>query len=196
MVRLWNVDSGEHLRDLAGHEDRVLQPPSRSTANGSSPPAKIRRREFGTLKTASNCTCSGDITGPCSGPSSLARRSLRSDGERRRHGRHLGRRNREVTSHAFGTHGGGELGVFFRRRSSHRYGFARTNAKVWDAATGKELLTLRGHADEVTVAKFSSSGRAVLTAGADGRAVFWPAVEWKLPDSMETSGARTSGSVR
>jgi WD40 repeat protein len=43
-------------------------------------------------------------------------------------------------------------------------------ARVWDAATGKVLAVLRGHAGEVTSAQFSLDGKKVVTAGVDGKA--------------------------
>jgi WD40 repeat protein len=52
------------------------------------------------------------------------------------------------------------------------------NVKIWDAEAGKELLTLKGHTDEVTNVSFSHTGRYILTAARDGGAILWPTVEW------------------
>ena len=41
------------------------------------------------------------------------------------------------------------------------------NARVWDAASGKELVVLRGHTSAVTSARFSHDGTRVVTAGCD-----------------------------
>jgi WD40 repeat protein len=40
-------------------------------------------------------------------------------------------------------------------------------ARVWEAATGKEVAVLRGHTDELRHVAFSPDGRRVLTAGMD-----------------------------
>lgn len=40
-------------------------------------------------------------------------------------------------------------------------------AKVWDAASGRTLLTLSGHTAEVSGVAFSPDGRRVATASAD-----------------------------
>ena len=40
--------------------------------------------------------------------------------------------------------------------------------KVWDHRSGRRVLTLRGHADEITAAVFSPDGRQLITAGWDG----------------------------
>ena len=45
--------------------------------------------------------------------------------------------------------------------------FDRT-AKVWDANTGQELTTLKGHEDRVMSAVYSPDGKRIATAGMDG----------------------------
>ena len=52
-------------------------------------------------------------------------------------------------------------------------------AKVWDAATGKELLTLTGHVDSVTSASFSPDGKRIVTASEDETAKVWDAATGK-----------------
>ena len=37
--------------------------------------------------------------------------------------------------------------------------------KVWDAATGQETLTLKGHTDSVTSVAFSPDGKRLASAG-------------------------------
>jgi WD40 repeat protein len=46
-------------------------------------------------------------------------------------------------------------------------------AKLWDAVTGKEILTLKGHSQEVTCVTTSTNGRYVLTGSRDGTAIVW-----------------------
>ena len=41
-------------------------------------------------------------------------------------------------------------------------------AKVWDANTGQELFTLKGHEGYVMSASYSPDGQRIVTAGADG----------------------------
>ena len=41
-------------------------------------------------------------------------------------------------------------------------------AKAWEAQTGQELLTLRGHDAGVLSAAYSPDGQRIATAGADG----------------------------
>jgi WD40 repeat protein len=48
-------------------------------------------------------------------------------------------------------------------------------ARLWDAASGKELQVLRGHETGVKSAQFSADGKTVLTASWDQTARLWDA---------------------
>jgi WD40 repeat protein/tRNA A-37 threonylcarbamoyl transferase component Bud32 len=48
-------------------------------------------------------------------------------------------------------------------------------ARIWDAATGREVTRLRGHADRVMSAAFSLDGTRVVTASVDKTAKIWDA---------------------
>ncbi|MDP6599317.1 MAG: hypothetical protein QGI86_26165 [Candidatus Poribacteria bacterium] len=41
-------------------------------------------------------------------------------------------------------------------------------AKVWNADTGQELLTLKGHDSSVNSVAYSPDGKRIATAGGDG----------------------------
>jgi WD40 repeat protein len=65
-----------------------------------------------------------------------------------------------------------------------------TTAKLWDAVTGKEILTLKKHSQEVTCVNVSVSGRYVLTSSRDGTAVVWLTEDWtKEPKKVATRDA-------
>jgi WD40 repeat protein len=49
-------------------------------------------------------------------------------------------------------------------------------AKVWDAASGKEVFTLFGHNDVLFKLAFDAGGTRLATAGADGTAKVWDAI--------------------
>ena len=53
-------------------------------------------------------------------------------------------------------------------------------AKVWDAKTGAEVLTLKGHTKGVLAASFSPDGSRVVTASMDGTARLWDAKTGQL----------------
>ncbi len=52
---------------------------------------------------------------------------------------------------------------------------------LWDASTGREILTLKGHTQEVTSACFSPDGKYALTASRDGTAIVWLTTDWSEP---------------
>ena len=47
-------------------------------------------------------------------------------------------------------------------------GIVDKTAKVWDANTGQELMTLTGHGSRVASAAYSPDGKRIATAGSDG----------------------------
>jgi len=49
-------------------------------------------------------------------------------------------------------------------------------AKVWDAASGQELLSLHGHGSAVRGVAFSPDGKRIATASIEGTAKIWDAV--------------------
>ncbi len=56
---------------------------------------------------------------------------------------------------------------------------ADNTARVWDAATGKEIAVLRGHAKAVKSAAFSRDGSRIVTASVDQTARIWDAATAK-----------------
>ncbi len=56
---------------------------------------------------------------------------------------------------------------------------ADNTARVWNAATGKQITLLRGHEGEVTSAQFSPDSKSIVTASADKTARVWDAATGK-----------------
>ena len=52
---------------------------------------------------------------------------------------------------------------------------ANNTLKVWDATTGQELRTLKGHTDDVTCAAFSGDGKRIVSGSYDGAVKVWDA---------------------
>ena len=61
-------------------------------------------------------------------------------------------------------------------------------AKLWDIETGKEILSLKRHAAELTSVHFSASGGTVVTSSLDRTALVWPSAS--IGPSIKLSAAR------
>ncbi len=92
------------------------------------------------------------------------------------------------TAKVWDTNTGAEMGPFIRQNStgansahfsSDGNSIVTANidktAKVWDAKTVTEFLTLNGHTGEVNSAHFSPDGNCILTASKDNTAKVWDA---------------------
>ena len=55
--------------------------------------------------------------------------------------------------------------------------------RVWDAATGRLLLTLRRHETPVRSVAFSPDGRTIVSTDEGGAALLWQASDWSCEAS-------------
>ena len=71
--------------------------------------------------------------------------------------------------------GGGKVGRGIRPNGDHR----GDSTIGYDPDTGKEILTLTGHTEEITTVAVSPNGASLLTGSRDGKAIVWLAVPWR-----------------
>jgi WD40 repeat protein len=59
-------------------------------------------------------------------------------------------------------------------------------AKIWDAESGQEILTLKGHSVYVVSVAFSPDGKRVATASLDSTAKIWDSFDRDLtPEKLD-----------
>jgi len=68
-------------------------------------------------------------------------------------------------------------------------------ARLWDAATGKELVVLRGHKSKVVSAVFSPDGKRLVTASLDGTARVWDVATGKEVAATEATECCLRGAI-
>lgn len=66
-------------------------------------------------------------------------------------------------------------------------------ARVWDAGSGKLLVTLQGHTSGVRSAQFSPDGQWVVSASSDRTARVWDALSGKLLVTLQGHKGRVAG---
>jgi len=57
--------------------------------------------------------------------------------------------------------------------------------RVWDTATGTELLVLEGHTDSITDVDWSHDGRKIASSSMDGTVRIWEAWGWDEPEQED-----------
>jgi WD40 repeat protein/DNA-binding SARP family transcriptional activator len=62
-----------------------------------------------------------------------------------------------------------------------------TTTKIWDVATGKELIALRGHSQSVEDVAFSPDGKILATASADQTVKLWEVGSWRESRTLDVN---------
>jgi WD40 repeat protein len=81
-------------------------------------------------------------------------------------------------------HGFGERAAFSSNGQYLATGGEGHTIRVWDANTGKERQTLRGHTGDVFALAFSADGRWLASAGEDTTVRLWDVLSWRLTHTL------------
>jgi WD40 repeat protein len=65
-----------------------------------------------------------------------------------------------------------------------------TTVRVWDAATGQQLLALKGHASTILSVAFSPDGTRIVSGGSDSTVRVWDAVRGQEVPSLKDARGR------
>jgi WD40 repeat protein len=103
----------------------------------------------------------------------------------------MGERAADIMMDALGPSSGGALSVSWSPDGARVLtGASDGLARVWDARTGAELLTLKGHTGAVQCAAWSRDGGCVATAGSDGTVRLWDSATGKERLAFRASDRR------
>jgi hypothetical protein len=69
-------------------------------------------------------------------------------------------------------------------------------ARLWDAVSGRELLSLKGHRGWVITVAFSRDGQRIVTASSDGTAKVWEAASAEQVVSWQKEAAAAADQAR
>ncbi|MEO8286520.1 MAG: fasciclin domain-containing protein [Chloroflexota bacterium] len=162
IARLWDVQTGAEVQSYSGHTDAVrnvvFSPDGKYILTASDDNTARLWRTDGTSSTAATAATAVQATAPATGlsvPSSTDEMQLTGHTDAVWQAVFSPDGKKIVTASADGT------------------------VRIWDAVSGKTLLTITGHTDEVRGAVFSPDGKTVLTASGDKTARIWDATTGK-----------------
>ena len=170
-IRLWDANTGAHLRTLTGHTDRVysvvFSPDGNTFASGSEDDT-IRLWDANTgrhLRTLTGHT--GDVESVAFSPDGNTLASGSWDGTLRLWDANTGRHLRTLTGHT----GDVESVAFSPDGNMIASGSEDDTIRLWDANMGRHLRTLTGHTGGSVA--FSPDGNTLASASSDGTVLLW-----------------------
>ena len=192
-VRLWDANTGDHLRTLTGHTSGVnsvsFSPDGNTIASGSSDhtvrlwdanTGSHLRTLTGHTKPVRNLVMSGVLSVAFS-PDGNTIASGSSDNTIRLWDANTGDHLRTLAGHRSGVNSV----AFSPDGTTIATGSWDSTAYLWDANTGSHLRTLTGHTAEVNGVSFSPDGNAIASGSYDGTVLLWELNPSTISDATE-----------
>ena len=184
-VRLWDVETGHHIRTLEGHTWHVnsisFSPDSVILASGSSD-FTVRLWDVATGRQLQRLEGHmGEVYSVSFSPDGTTLASGSSDATVRLWDVATGKQFRTFEGHTDDV----ESISFSRDGITLASGSSDATVRLWDVATGKQFRAFEGHTDDVESVLFSPDGSTLASWSEDGTVLLWELTSPKPPQHPE-----------
>jgi len=160
-ARIWDAETGDELLKLAGHEEAVLCAAFDTAGNRVITGSEDTRAKVWDAKSGKELLT---LSGHTAGVTSVAFSPKQKQGA-----------ERAITGSQDNTV---KVWEMKQAKAKDKEGAKEEAEEEGKKKHGQELLTLKGHSQEVTSVAFSPDGRSVLSGSRDGTCIVWLTMDW------------------